>query len=205
MSDIGISGTSDPYSKTYYSAQSNDKNTLSITNYFQLLAAQLQYQDMNNPMDNSEMMAQMTQMAMVQSLTTMTEAMETSTAVSTSTYAAGLVGKNVTVAVTEKNSYGQPVPTGVKYGVVESVNFTGSTPILKLEGDDTEYPLSYLLGMGKIDDPYVKPPEDEDGKTEGSGGVDGEGGTEGGQGGPDGSGGADGDGPENSKAIKGII
>ena len=40
---------------------------------------------MTNPMDNSELMAQMTQMAMVQSLTTMTETMQNSTAVNTQT------------------------------------------------------------------------------------------------------------------------
>lgn len=196
---ISVSGTNDPYSPTYYSAQSNSKNTMSITNYFQLLAAQLKYQDMSNPMDNSEMMAQMTQMAMVQSLTTMTEAMETSTAVSTSTYAAGLIGKDVTVAVTEKNSYGQDEPTGVKYGIVESVNFTGGTPVLKLKVDgvseSTEYPLSYLLGMGKIDDPYNKPTDDKE-----DGAVDGDGESGGSDGGGDGGGAA-----EKASGIKGIV
>ena len=51
---------------------------------------------------------------------------------------------------------------GVQYGKVESVDFTGSTPVLKLMGDDNEYPLSYVLGMGKIDDPYKK--DEADGK-----------------------------------------
>ena len=98
-----ISGTSDPYTQQYYEAGTNDKNTLTITSYFKLLAAQLANQDMTNPMDNSEMMAQMTQMAMVQSLTAMTESIQTSTAVSTQTYAAGLVGQEITVAVTDED------------------------------------------------------------------------------------------------------
>ena len=70
-----VSGTDTPYKTGAYTVEPNDKNTLSMTGYFQLLAAQLQNQDMSNPMDNSELMAQMTQMAMVQSLTTMTDAM----------------------------------------------------------------------------------------------------------------------------------
>ena len=68
-----------------------------MTGYFQLLAAQLQNQDMTNPMDNSEIMAQMTQMAMVQSLTSMTEAVNTSSALSSQTYAASLIGQEVTM------------------------------------------------------------------------------------------------------------
>lgn len=159
---ISVSGTNNPYKTQNYTPESNDKNTLTITSYFKLLAAQLQNQDASNPMDNSEMMAQMTQMAMVQSLEAMTSSVQTSTAVSTQTYAAGLVGQEITVAVTEENSYGVQVPVGVKYGKVESVNFIGGTPVIKLEGDKKEYSLSYVLGMGKIDDPYVEKDKEEE-------------------------------------------
>lgn len=159
-----LSGTNNPYKTGVYSPETNSKNTLDITSYFKLLSAQLANQDMTNPMDNSEMMAQLTQMAMVQSVSAMTDSIQTSTAISTQTYAAGLVGQEVTVAVTEEGAYGQAVPVGVQYGKVESVDLTGTTPMLKLVGDDTKYPLSYVLGMGKIDDPYK---EDEDDKTEG--------------------------------------
>ena len=156
---ITSSGTSDPYSVGSYSAGSNSKNTLTIESYFNLLAAQLANQDMTSPMDNSEMMAQMTQMAMVQSLTAMTDSVQTSTAVSTQTYAASMVGQEITVAIVDKDTGN---PTGVKYGKVASVDFTQGTPVIKLEGDDKEYPMSYVLGMGKIDDPYNK----EDGDKE---------------------------------------
>lgn len=122
---ITASGTSNPYIGNSYTVEANDKNTITMNSYFKLLAAQLQNQDMTNPMDNSEMMAQMTQMAMVQSMSAMTESISTSTAVSTQTYAAGLVGQRVTVAVTETNAYGQDRGVDVKYGDVESVNFVG--------------------------------------------------------------------------------
>ena len=75
-----VSGTNNPYASTHYTAKSNDKNTLTITSYIQLLATQLQNQDLTNPMDNSEMMNQMTQMAMVQALSSMTETMTATSA-----------------------------------------------------------------------------------------------------------------------------
>ncbi len=105
-SEFSISGTSNPYVATYYEAKSNDKNTLSVTDFFQLLATQLQYQDPTSPMDNSELMNQMTQMAMMKSITSMSEAIEASTATSAQTYAGSLVGQEVTVAVVKENSYG---------------------------------------------------------------------------------------------------
>lgn len=157
--EITVSGTSDPYHTGIYSAQSNEKNTLTVTSFIKLLSAQLANQDMSNPMDNSEMMAQMTQMAMVQSMGAMTDSITTSTAVTSQTYAAGLVGQELTVAVTEEGPYGTQVPVDVKFGKVVSVNLTGGVPMLKLENDDKEYPLSYVLGIGEIDNPYKKDDE----------------------------------------------
>ena len=74
--------------------------------------------------------------------------------ITTQTYAAGLVGQEITVAVTEENEYGQPVAVGVKYGIVESVSLVGGNPIIRLAGDSTDYSLSYIVGMGKIDNPF---------------------------------------------------
>lgn len=73
-----LSGTGNPYAMNTYTPAANEKNTLTITDYFKLLAAQLANQDMTNPMDNSEMMAQMTQMAMIQAVSAMTESVQTS-------------------------------------------------------------------------------------------------------------------------------
>lgn len=182
------SSASDPYSTQSYAHASTDLNTLTITDYFKLLSAQLANQDMNNPMSNSEMMAQMVQMAMVQSMTSMNEVMENvintlenSQIISTQTYAAGLVGQEVTVSVTEKvkdEETGEETikVVGSKTGIVESVNFTSATPTFRLKGDDTDYPITYLLGMGKVDVKIPSDPDegegDEDNKTEG---VEGEG------------------------------
>ena len=159
-SEFSISGTSNPYAITSYQATSNDKNTLSVTDFFQLLATQLQYQDPTSPIDAS-------------------------TATSAQTYAGSLVGQEVTVAVVKENSYGQEEPTGVKYARVEYVNFTKGDPVFKVEGDDKEHPLTHLVGVGKVPDPYNKKVDDEEdgpgGDSEGSGdnGEEGPGGAEG--------------------------
>ena len=155
------SATASPYDYQSYTVESNDKNTLTMTDYFQLLATQLQNQDMSNPMDNSEIMASLMQMGMISSMESMTNAVNTSTSVSTQTYAASLMGQEVTVIVTEEIG-GQQVATDVKYAKVEYVSFVNGVPHLKVEGDDKEYLLSDLVGVGRIPNPFEEEIEDKD-------------------------------------------
>ena len=146
MAEIqGVSSATSPYEKATYSAKSNDKNTLSIESYFKLLSAQLANQDMTSPMDNSEMMAQMTQMAMVQSLGTMTTNMKQEMALTKTSYLAGLIGKEVSAKVPEAEQKANPNAPREKSGVIASVNLTGDEPSFRLEGDVTDYPLESLL------------------------------------------------------------
>ena len=146
MAEIqGVSSATSPYEKATYSAKSNDKNTLSIESYFKLLSAQLANQDMSNPMDNSEMMAQMTQMAMVQSLGTMTTNMKQEMALTKTSYLAGLIGKEVSAKVPEAEQKANPNAPKEKSGVIASVNLTGDEPSFRLQGDVTDYPLESLL------------------------------------------------------------
>lgn len=178
MAGITVSGTTDAYNYQNYTVEANDKNTLTMTDYFQLLAAQLQNQDVTNPMDNSEMMAQMVQMGMMQAMDAMTSSMEAATATTTQTYAGSLLGQEVTVMVT-KEAGGVEIPTGVKYGKVEYVSFVNGNPTFKLEGDTKEYVMSYLVGVGRIPDPYADKEDSSgedlgdsdkvEGDTEGSG------------------------------------
>lgn len=160
---LSVSGSSNPYATQSFTAEANDRNTITMTGFFQLLATQLQNQDMTNPMDNSEIMNQMTQMAMVQSISSMTDAMKNMTTINSQTYAASLVGQEVTMAVTEENSYGQEVPVDVKYAKVEWVNFTSGNPTIKVEGDDKEYQLRHLVGMGRVPNPFEVEEEEDDG------------------------------------------
>lgn len=165
MADIGsISGSGNPYVTGNYTLES-DKNRLNMSDYFYLLAVQMQNQDMTNPMDSSEMMAQLTQMGMMQAISDMTEATQLANALSTSQYAMSMAGQEITLAITQKNAYGVEVPVDVKYGKVVSVDLTSGTPTIKIEGDDTVYSLSQVLGIGKLDNPY-KPDTDTDKDTD---------------------------------------
>ena len=151
MADIrGVSSATSPYEAGSYTAKSNAKNTLTIESYFKLLSAQLAHQDMSNPMDNSEMMAQMTQMAMVQSLGTMTSNMKEEMALTKTTYLAGLIGKDVTVKVPDADKNPDPNAPKEKSGIIASVNMNGKEATFRIEGDTTEYPLESLLQIGKL-------------------------------------------------------
>lgn len=163
--DMTVSGSGNPYVTQNYTVESNDKNTLSMTDFFQLLATQLQNQDTTNPMETSEMMAQLTQMGMMQAMSSMTTAIETSTTTTAQTYAAGLIGQEITVAVTEESN-GVDVPVDVKYAKVEYISFVNGNPVLKIEGDTKEYPLSHVLGVGRIPNPYEDKEDTETDETE---------------------------------------
>ena len=57
---------------TQTTAQSN--NAMTVDDFWQLFAAELQYQDMTNPMDNADMMNQMTQMSSMNVMSAMSDA-----------------------------------------------------------------------------------------------------------------------------------
>ena len=124
---------------------------LSMTDFYTLLAAQLKYQDADNPMDTSEMMAQMVQSQMIQTLSQLSE-------VTITTYAASMSGKEVTVAEVDINGNYTGKNT---VGVVESVVFSGSSPVLFVNGKS--YTMSQLMAVGKIPE-TEKPEKPEEGE-----------------------------------------
>ena len=136
---------------------------MTMDDFWKLMAAQLQYQDPMNPMSNSDMMNQMTQMATMNAMTQVTDAVSKFATVSNNlsqvtltTYSTGLLGKEVTVAIT--NDDGDI--TGTKKGVVTGVDLTGATAVYI---DGKKYELSQVMGIGDVP---VKL-KDED-KTEGT-------------------------------------
>lgn len=165
-----------------------DKGTLTMEDFFTLLAAQLRNQDMNSPMSNSEMMTQLTQMAMMNAIDTFSQT-------SVTTYSASLVGKKVSLAVYSETS--QKVEE--KVGTITSVDLFSGTPYFFLDNDyTTSYPISSLMS---VHDAEAKLPDKDDEekpvdpdkpvdpeKPDGSGGADGPNES----GGTDGSGGSDG-------------
>lgn len=143
-------------SETYTRKDAQPNNSsMSMDDFFKLLAAQLQYQDMTNPMSNSEMMNQLTQMSSMSTMSnltttmetmsdTITEAMTSLSQISLSSYATNLLGKEVTVA--DLDDKGELV--GHTIGVVEGVALTGGNPIIYVNGKS--YSLSQLMSMGAV-------------------------------------------------------
>ncbi len=147
---------------TQTSAVSN-KSDMTMDDFWKLMAAQLQYQDPMNPMSNSDMMNQMTQMATMNAMTQVTDAVAKFATVSNNlsqvtltTYSTGLLGKEVTVAIT--NDEGEV--TGTKKGTVTGVDLTGATAVYI---DGKKYELSQVMGIGDVP---VKIPEKDEDKTD---------------------------------------
>ncbi len=147
---------------TQTSAVSN-KSDMTMDDFWKLMAAQLQYQDPMNPMSNSDMMNQMTQMATMNAMTQVTDAVAKFATVSNNlsqvtltTYSTGLLGKEVTVAIT--NEEGEV--TGTKKGTVTGVDLTGATAVYI---DGKKYELSQVMGIGDVP---VKIPEKDEDKTD---------------------------------------
>ncbi len=146
MADVsGVSSSSNPYVTKAATPESNEKNTLTISSYFKLLAAQLANQDYTNPMDNSELLAQMSQMAMVQSLTSMTESVESQIAFAQQNYSVGMIGKEVTVITEPDAASGKTAES--RTGIVEAVYVTDDEPIIRLKGDTTDYKISQIASI----------------------------------------------------------
>jgi len=123
---------------TNYAAQTQktSSTSLSMTDFYELLAAQLKYQDMDNPADMSEMMNMMVQSQMIEAITNMAYT-------NTTSYAASLVGKEVTVAETDADGAYTGDIAGTVTGVV-----LGDNPIVIVDGKS--YSLSQVMAVGSV-------------------------------------------------------
>ena len=138
----------------YLKDSSADKLTLTMKDFLQLMIAQFQNQDIDNPASTSDMMNQLISMSTIQAMSTMTDA-------ATMSYAASLVGKTVTIgeytsANGLKEIVGEVTGTGTYNG--EQVVFVNGK----------SYALSSIMAVGELP-PTEKTPSNG---TEGTGGSD---------------------------------
>ena len=145
---------------------------LTITDFYKLLAVQMQYQDMDNPMDTSQMMTQMVQSQLSQAINQMSSAVSELSMVNLISYASSMMGREVTLAeVDDKGEY-----TGAETkGVVTGVRL-GATPTVVVNGK--EYYLAQIMSVGQVPkapEGESVPGEDSDQKVEGSDGAQGDG------------------------------
>lgn len=107
---------------------------LSTDDFFKLMVAQLQNQDMNNPVDNTEFISQMAQFSMVQALSDLSDVTKT-------TYGVSLMGKEVTLAQTNDDG-----TMDIITGTVDGINLYNGDTQLVVNG--TTYPLSSVMEVG---------------------------------------------------------
>ena len=114
-------------------------------------------------MSNSEMMSTLTQMAsmnattsMISSMTSMTSSMNDVLTVNLTSYATGMMGKEVTVALVDKDGK----LTGEKItGKVDGVSLYEGSPMVYVDGK--KYDLSQVMTVGEV------PKQEEEDKSDG--------------------------------------
>ncbi len=114
-------------------------NTLDMNDYLVLMVEMLKNQDMDNTTDMGQMMSQMVQMSVVQAITDISSLISESTSLS---YAASMVGKEVTVGQYVNNELKEIVGTVTGTGTMdgEQVIFMG----------DDVYKVSDIMAVGRL-------------------------------------------------------
>lgn len=100
---------------------SDKKNELGKDAFIQLLVAQMRYQDPLNPMDNSQMIAQLAQFTALEQMMNVAQSSQRQLANS-------MVGKYVEYQYTDEATGA----TSYCVGKVDSVTITGDTPVMKI-------------------------------------------------------------------------
>ena len=110
---VGSASLFSSSSNSASSSTSSSKSTLTASDFLKLFVTQLQNQDFNDPMDNSEMMNQITQLSNMQMMQQMAEYSKTS-------YAMSLVGKTVTASRYTNGKLDTTTGTVSKVSLVDS-------------------------------------------------------------------------------------
>ena len=154
--------------------KSNSKTEMTTNGFYKLLAAQLQNQDMSNPMSNAEMMDQMTQNAMMQSMQNFSTAMDDFAKVNNISYGTSMMGKDALVAVVNKDGSLKKIT-----GTITRVDIFDGNPTVYINDDsDNGYPVANIMSvyekghtppddLGKDKDDTTTP---DNGKTAGADG-----------------------------------
>lgn len=131
MSTSGISSyLSTTYTDTVSQYATSDNtsyqsSSISSDMFFQLLSAQLQYQDPLESMDSSQMILQMAQFATIESLNNMTSLLAQSIDDNMIQNGANFVGNQVTIGLDDGTTL---------TGIVDSVGFTSQGTLIQVDG-----------------------------------------------------------------------
>ena len=126
-----------------YTNSSMDAYGLDMSDFLSLMVAQFTNQSMDNSADINDMLNQLVQMQMVTALASMSTTMETMTDHSIMTYAASLVGKEVTVSGYDKDgNYSELV------GEVTATGSYGGEQVIFIE--DKMYYMTQIIAVGRL-------------------------------------------------------
>lgn len=125
------------------------RQTMDADVFMSLLVTQLRNQDPSSPMDTNQMLAQTTQLAMMEKMSALAHTTEESFSLQMRIAAADLVGKEV--SYTDKDGK-------TASGAVTGVSFAGSVPRVSIGKESIA--LDSILAVGDVPDPEepVTPP-----------------------------------------------
>lgn len=156
-------GMTSKAAESAYSNSSTDAYGLDMSDFLSLMVAQFTNQSMDNTADITDMLNQLVQMQMVTALASMSTAMETMTDHSIMSYAASLVGKEVTVAGNDENGqYTELV------GEVTATGSYGGEQVIFI--DDAMFYMTQIIAVGRLPsvDPGSTPSADDTTQTPGA-------------------------------------
>ena len=126
-----------------YTNSSMDAYGLDMSDFLSLMVAQFTNQSLDQTADISDMLNQLVQMQMVTALASMSTTMETMTDHSIMSYAASLVGKEVTVAGYDKDGkYNELI------GTVTATGSYGGEQVVFV--DDQMFYMTQIIAVGRL-------------------------------------------------------
>ena len=144
-----------------------DKGTLDFQDMLQLMVAQFQNQTIDDQADTSDMMNQLVQMSTMQAMNEMVDHMEELRLANVMSYAASLVGKNVTVGVWREAEVLNDDGTITRmrkleeiYGEVKGMGTYDGKQVIFLGDDYDMYYLSEILAVGEMPPKKSETPEE---------------------------------------------
>ena len=162
---LGNSSLINSAASDQYKNSSMDAYGLDMSDFLSLMVAQFTNQGMDATADIGDMLNQLVQMQMVTALASMSTAMNTMTDQSIMSYAASLVGKEVTVAgYDEEGNYQEVI------GEVTATGSYGGEQVIFV-GEDMYY-MTQIIAVGRLPSTEagnIQDPNEENGGSEGTG------------------------------------
>lgn len=161
MNDLSnILGTTAPIKQAQNSTNKKAGSSLDMTDFLTLMVAMFQNQDIDNAASTTDMMNQFVQMSVVQAITNISTLIDDSTVL---TYAASLVGKEVTIGEVVGKEMVETVGTVIGTGTLNGQQ------VIFLDNDKSYY-LNQILAVGRLPEKQEDvDPDKDDGDGDGDG------------------------------------